>query len=149
MVRWHQPADVDDSLEVFDCASNVCIFLFQNVDRLHQRAGAEDVLELHGTIHEAECLECGIRENRVGLQERLETLNPAWKKFGDMENLTERPDGDIDLPGGLNYSHFEIPPCLREILPNERRVLSRSGFALCDSTRLVLSHSTVVRWRRK
>ena len=30
----------------------------QNVDRLHQRAGSRDVVELHGNIHEVRCVRC-------------------------------------------------------------------------------------------
>src|SRR5215468_6627411 len=35
--------------------------LTQNIDGLHQRAGVPDVLELHGSIRETECLGCGAR----------------------------------------------------------------------------------------
>jgi NAD-dependent deacetylase len=31
----------------------------QNIDGLHQRAGSKDVVEVHGSIRTAECLECG------------------------------------------------------------------------------------------
>lgn len=31
----------------------------QNVDNLHQRAGSEQVIELHGNIHKNKCLRCG------------------------------------------------------------------------------------------
>jgi NAD-dependent deacetylase len=34
----------------------------QNVDGLHQAAGSETVLELHGTNRECECVRCGARE---------------------------------------------------------------------------------------
>jgi NAD-dependent deacetylase len=33
----------------------------QNIDGLHQRAGARDVIELHGTMWEIGCLDCGRR----------------------------------------------------------------------------------------
>ncbi|WP_019633784.1 SIR2 family NAD-dependent protein deacylase [Actinomadura atramentaria] len=33
----------------------------QNIDGLHQRAGSSAVLEIHGTMREAECLACGLR----------------------------------------------------------------------------------------
>jgi NAD-dependent deacetylase len=35
----------------------------QNIDELHQRAGSSEdtVIEVHGTIHQAECLTCGLR----------------------------------------------------------------------------------------
>lgn len=35
--------------------------LTQNIDGLHQRAGVPEVLELHGSIRETECLGCGAR----------------------------------------------------------------------------------------
>ena len=34
----------------------------QNIDGLHQRAGNEQVLELHGTARQAECMQCHKRE---------------------------------------------------------------------------------------
>lgn len=36
-----------------------CIIFTQNVDRLHQRAGSEHVVELHGSIVEWRCIETG------------------------------------------------------------------------------------------
>jgi NAD-dependent protein deacetylase/lipoamidase len=35
----------------------------QNVDRLHQEAGSRRVLEVHGSIRSASCLDCGHRED--------------------------------------------------------------------------------------
>jgi NAD-dependent deacetylase len=37
----------------------------QNVDRLHAAAGSRDVIEVHGSIGSAVCLECGRREEDV------------------------------------------------------------------------------------
>ena len=33
----------------------------QNIDGLHQRAGSRNVIEVHGSIRTASCLECGVR----------------------------------------------------------------------------------------
>ncbi len=38
----------------------------QNVDRLHQRAGSLDVLELHGNLADVRCSACGRVEDREG-----------------------------------------------------------------------------------
>jgi NAD-dependent deacetylase len=38
----------------------------QNIDRLHERAGSRDVIEVHGSIRTSSCLDCG---NRVPLDE--------------------------------------------------------------------------------
>lgn len=40
----------------------VCSVLTQNIDRLHQRAGSKDVVELHGNIFGVICMECGFEE---------------------------------------------------------------------------------------
>ncbi|MDR3634095.1 MAG: NAD-dependent deacylase [Isosphaeraceae bacterium] len=37
----------------------------QNVDRLHQRAGSRDVLELHGNLDEVRCTRCGVTSDRA------------------------------------------------------------------------------------
>ena len=33
----------------------------QNVDGLHQRAGSREVVEVHGSLRDAECVHCGVR----------------------------------------------------------------------------------------
>lgn len=52
----------------------------QNVDGLHQRAGSQEVVEVHGSLREAECLGCGVR---VAMREALENLPlPACPECG-------------------------------------------------------------------
>jgi NAD-dependent deacetylase len=48
--------------------------LTQNIDGLHQRAGSSPdvVLELHGTIHEVECLSCGDRTTMDSAMDRVD-----------------------------------------------------------------------------
>jgi len=45
----------------------------QNIDGLHQAAGSspEKVVEIHGTVHEATCLQCGWRGPMAGVLERV------------------------------------------------------------------------------
>jgi NAD-dependent deacetylase len=43
----------------------------QNVDRLHKRAGSQNVIEVHGSIEWSVCPECG---GRVSLERVLETM---------------------------------------------------------------------------
>ncbi len=43
----------------------------QNVDGLHEKAGNTDVIELHGTIVRAHCLECGAEYKRADVLERI------------------------------------------------------------------------------
>jgi len=48
----------------------------QNTDGLHQDAGTENVIELHGSGRTVECLDCGTRESRGDVQRRLDFQMP-------------------------------------------------------------------------
>jgi NAD-dependent SIR2 family protein deacetylase len=65
----------------------------QNVDGLHQGAGARDVIELHGSLDRVRCLGCGRRSSRDLLDQRLRAANPGWQARTEMFN----PDGDAVL----------------------------------------------------
>jgi NAD-dependent deacetylase len=43
----------------------------QNIDRLHRKAGSENVVEVHGSIEWSVCLECGAK---VGVEQVIEKL---------------------------------------------------------------------------
>ena len=67
----------------------------QNVDGLHQGAGARQVTELHGSLHRVVCLGCGQRTGRERLDQRLRAANPDW----DASPSGLNPDGDAVLAG--------------------------------------------------
>lgn len=77
----------------------------QNVDGLHQAAGSTGVVELHGSLHNVICLDCGGAESRAAIQMLLEHGNPGLVA-SDVETA---PDGDARLEHG--YEDFNIPPC--------------------------------------
>jgi NAD-dependent SIR2 family protein deacetylase len=78
----------------------------QNVDGLHQAAGSENVIDLHGRIDTVRCLGCERRMPRTELQQVLLALNPHWSAFA----AAAAPDGDADLDG-MDFSAFRIPAC--------------------------------------
>lgn len=80
----------------------------QNVDGLHQQAGARDVVELHGTLSRVICLGCGERTPRDELDQRLRAANPAW----DAQARQVNPDGDAVLDDGAT-DQFRLVSCLR------------------------------------
>lgn len=65
----------------------------QNVDRLHHKAGSENVIELHGTGYIVKCLECPYEIHREQLQVELQKNNPDIESNYSMI----RPDGDVEL----------------------------------------------------
>jgi NAD-dependent SIR2 family protein deacetylase len=80
----------------------------QNVDGLHQQAGAQDVIELHGSLSRVICLGCGERTARTKLDRRLIAANPAW----DAQARQVNPDGDAVLDDGAT-DDFQVVDCLR------------------------------------
>ena len=82
------------------------LLVTQNVDRLHQRAGSERVIDLHGRLDEVRCMACDWRLPRDAFQQRLIELNPAWQHL----DAATAPDGDADLEG-QEFTSFVIPPC--------------------------------------
>ncbi len=78
----------------------------QNVDGLHQAAGASGVTELHGSLHRVICLSCGQRTSRAELDRRLAAANPGW----DAELTLINPDGDAVLDEVATES-FQLADC--------------------------------------
>jgi NAD-dependent SIR2 family protein deacetylase len=78
----------------------------QNVDGLHQAAGAGGVIELHGSLDRVVCLGCGERTARGMLEERLDRANPAWAA----EAIRINPDGDAVLADG-EVLGFQVVDC--------------------------------------
>ena len=78
----------------------------QNVDGLHQAAGAENVIDLHGRIDRVVCLSCQAPSSRVTLQRELEAENPEWARRAGVI----APDGDAD-PSGADDSEFRVVGC--------------------------------------
>ncbi|MEU0336756.1 NAD-dependent protein deacetylase [Streptomyces sp. NPDC006193] len=78
----------------------------QNVDGLHQAAGSEDVVELHGSLDRVVCLTCGAVSPRRELAQRLEEANPGYAPVAAGIN----PDGDADLTDE-QVGDFRVVPC--------------------------------------
>jgi NAD-dependent SIR2 family protein deacetylase len=78
----------------------------QNVDGLHQSAGARDVIELHGAIDRVVCLDCGQLSSREVLDRRLRQVNPHFEARFSAVN----PDGDVDLSDSL-VADFRMVSC--------------------------------------
>lgn len=111
--RRARPNGAHDGLARLEAAGYVSATLTQNVDELHQAAGSRRVLDLHGSLSRVRCLDCGVVGSRDTVQERLLRLNPELGGVLDGEEQgTVRPDGDVDLPEGLERN-LAVPACRR------------------------------------
>ncbi|MDP9340810.1 MAG: NAD-dependent protein deacylase [Actinomycetota bacterium] len=71
-----KPNPAHHALATLERAGLVNAVLTQNVDGLHQEAGSEQVVEIHGSLLERRCLACGCAE-RVPRREFLAGLDHA------------------------------------------------------------------------
>jgi NAD-dependent SIR2 family protein deacetylase len=129
----------------------------QNVDGLHQAAGARQVVELHGSLDQVVCLNCGDLLPREELDRRLQEANPGF----DARVTAINPDGDVDLRDE-DVDRFRTVDCqvcaggmlkpdvvfFGETVPAER---VQKCFALVENARMLLvlgSSLTVMSGRR-
>jgi NAD-dependent SIR2 family protein deacetylase len=103
-VRDAQPNGAHAALARLEGAGRVRRIVTQNVDGLHQKAGARRVIDLHGRLDVVDCLDCGARVARDDLQALLLAWNPTHAA-----PAPARPDGDARLD--LDLDGFRVPDC--------------------------------------
>jgi NAD-dependent SIR2 family protein deacetylase len=81
----------------------------QNVDGLHQAAGARGVIELHGGLDRVICLSCRAISDRDELDERLVAANPHARDA--LATGPIKPDGDVEL-AEPEVARFRVVDCL-------------------------------------
>jgi NAD-dependent SIR2 family protein deacetylase len=86
----------------------------QNVDGLHQAAGARDVTELHGSLHRVVCLSCRQRTSRLALDGRLRAANPSWHE----QAAAASPDGDAALEETTGFTVADCETCGGALKPD-------------------------------
>ncbi|NII10472.1 NAD-dependent protein deacetylase [Oleiagrimonas sp. C23AA] len=111
LVGWRffgnaRPNATHHALAELERRGHVPCLITQNVDRLHQAAGSEQVIDLHGRLDVVRCMQCDTRSPRDAFQTQLADLNPEWAAL----SADTAPDGDADLDGH-DFARFRIPPC--------------------------------------
>jgi NAD-dependent SIR2 family protein deacetylase len=102
----------------------VSAVITQNVDGLHQAAGAAGVTELHGSLHHVVCLGCWQRTPRMELDGRLQAANPLWKAPevamppGHEDGPAVNPDGDVALESTDGFTVVDCLACGGTLKPD-------------------------------
>lgn len=108
IMREARPNDGHRAVAELEAAGLLRGTITQNVDGLHQAAGAQRVVDLHGRLDRVVCLDCGDLTGRAELDERLSAANSEWRATVTAVN----PDGDVDLPDD-QLDAFTLVDCLR------------------------------------
>ena len=93
------------ALARLECQGQLCGLVTQNVDRLHQQAGHQEVVDLHGRLDQVICMDCGVIVPRRDVQTWLEERNPHLQN----QSFEPAPDGDADME--MDFSSVEVPHC--------------------------------------
>lgn len=156
MLGWRtmaeaQPTAAHRALAALERAGHLALLVTQNVDGLHQQAGSQNVVDLHGRIDTVCCLACGTRFLRRNMQQELVRRNPEWLAF----SAASAPDGDADLERS-DFIRYAVPDCARcggmlkpdvvffgESVPRDRVDTVRQALAQADGL-LVVGSSLMV-----
>ncbi len=146
-----QPNKAHYALQQLERSGLISLLVTQNVDRLHQQAGHQQVIDLHGRIDQVVCLSCQQTEPRDHLQTRLMESNPILTEL----NAALRPDGDADV-NDLLISDITCPVCLEcggvlmpdvvffgGVVPKSRQEAAMQGLEKADAL-VVVGSSLVV-----
>jgi NAD-dependent SIR2 family protein deacetylase len=102
-----RPNAAHEALVALERRGALTSLVTQNVDRLHQRAGNRDVIDLHGRLDRVVCLGCGNDTPREDLQRRMADANPGWRP----REAGAAPDGDADIDAAA-VLRFVPPHCV-------------------------------------
>ncbi|UYB52188.1 NAD-dependent protein deacetylase [Xanthomonas sp. AM6] len=101
-----RPNATHAALAQLEARGQVELLLTQNVDRLHQAAGSQAVIDLHGRLDVVRCMGCERRLPREEFQQQLLRHNPQWATL----QAGQAPDGDADLED-VDFAAFAVPAC--------------------------------------
>lgn len=105
VMRDARPNAAHDALAQLEQLGHIDLLVTQNVDGLHQRAGSEKVIDLHGRSDRVICMSCDFSCSRDEVHHQSADLNPTFTHF----SAETAPDGDADLE--VDFSGFRIPDC--------------------------------------
>lgn len=93
LVEWEKQGHID-------------LLVTQNVDGLHQQAGHQAVIDLHGRSDRVICTQCHHSLSRNAAHQMMAYANPSFLAF----SATAAPDGDADLEG-VDFDSFIVSDC--------------------------------------
>ncbi|MBV4552668.1 NAD-dependent protein deacetylase [Pseudomonas sp. SWRI102] len=105
-MRQARPNQAHEALAALQGKERISGLITQNVDALHDQAGSQQVIELHGNLHRVLCLDCSQRSERQRIQLLMEAQNPYLAGV----DAVQAPDGDTLLDPAFE-ARFQIPRC--------------------------------------
>lgn len=84
----------------------------QNVDRLHEDAGSENVVDLHGRFDQVVCLQCGTVFSRDRVAALFDEANPRFaEQLAGLGEISLNPDADAEVDDEVLVRGTTVPSC--------------------------------------
>ena len=125
----------------------------QNVDALHQQAGSEPVIDLHGRLDRVRCQSCYTLTRRESLHHRMLAMNPelAARLPELAADAAQAPDGDAEVDRTSDFRYPACGLCGGILKPDvvffgesaRREVVSAAYGALQEASRLLVLGSSL------
>ena len=106
MMRDAKPNTAHLKLAEMERAGHIPLLITQNVDGLHQQAGHQNIIDLHGRSDRVLCTECTAQYSRDQVHFWMLEKNEDFKHF----QATAAPDGDADLEN-IDFTLFNVSTC--------------------------------------
>ena len=104
-IAMAEPNVAHQALAAAERSNQIADLITQNVDGLHQKAGSEKVLELHGRLDRVICIDCNTGITRIEMDQKIQATNPDLVRHSEVEFT---PDGDAEIEVPAN---FFAPTC--------------------------------------
>lgn len=101
-----RPNAIHQGLQTLEDLGHSTLLVTQNVDRLHQQAGQQRVIDLHGRSDRVRCMQCDTLHDRNHIHQQMAAENPYFSQL----TATAAPDGDADLEG-VDFNEFRVTGC--------------------------------------
>ena len=98
-----------EALTELEALGYVQTLVTQNIDRLHQRSGHRQVVDLHGRLDQVVCMQCRAVSPRAELQLWLAQHNSQLQEQ-DFSSVMLAPDGDAEVAARL-VNGVRLPDC--------------------------------------
>lgn len=121
---WHfvanaEPSGAHRALAELEKVGIVRGIITQNIDRLHQKAGSIDVLDLHGAHQRVLCTRCGTTIPRQVVSDRLDALNPGfYDDVATRHDIEYAPDADATIEHTEHFEVLDCPVCEGNLKPD-------------------------------
>ena len=145
-----QPGLAHLALARLERQDHLSLLVTHNVDGLHQKAGHENVIDLHGVLATVSCIDCAHTLDRNDFQRDLMATNP-WLSSLSAEHA---PDGDADLePASVNKMNIPVcPQCAGLLKPDvvffgenvQRSIVQQAMTALRNADALLVVGSSLM-----